>query len=692
MIDQEISLHFGVANVSFNRETILALYEYSLWTFSAVGKATSASNSQQSLQSNIGSKDVLVTPALVPNVISSNLKISFVLDSIQLAMNDSGKALAKAFVGKCEASLFFSELNTMKISINLGKIKLDDCVQRKPNQIHRNLIVMEGEQTLSLSYETFANMREKSLEYTGCLNIKAGSLQVTFLEDFANELGAFLSKFFHMQQLVDEAQRIAMQQAESLRKTLLQIIISLKSPIILIPKSLTATELLKVKLGNIDLHNKFSYSGSGPHITTLFTVQFRSIGIRRLSLPALESSILKDVDALLSLSIQTDDDVAVNPNVEIEISISDVQIKASFTDYVLILDTYYTIVNSSFISGGENQDTSEQNYLGKQIGGVTNFASSKKLWDVSIQLPRFGLEIVQESKENSDESLGRLTLLDIECRMSGCVDGGLFNEILLGDFSATDSRLSSTIFYREVIPTVGIEKKRLVMDYSILSDKVSTLIMTIESPKILLIPDFLFTVRDYFLLGYNASSLSTPLELPAQSPEAIVEEETTLSGSFSFRFNVIDAEITILKNNEVEETEAILLYVDQFVLASESILSLAVSRLGVALFNMGRRDGTLLHLIQPIDFTFVMDTRDMEQKQVSISVDFSDLIMLKISYHDVLVVLDILNRITELNNKSNSVVPFAKILAAPNLQNVPKKSDLKQVVYEVVGYVVKHLS
>jgi vacuolar protein sorting-associated protein 13A/C len=452
---------------------------------------------------------------------------------------------------------------------------------------------------------------------------------------------------------------------------------------------LSAPDVIVAKLGNIDVKNKYRLSTDKQASLNNFAIRIRSICLlsellNRATNEVARSAILKDVDIAIDLDLASDQTESHIPSTQLKMSVSDIALALNFLQYILLLDVYHLVMSSPYTGGSGSQTSGNTGELKSEDAAKDDGpdGATRIKFDMLLKIPRAGLEVFT----NGTDSLGRLSIVNVEYRQNTRANGTSWSELIVEDFSATDTRTSISTFHREVIPRIADDKKKLLIEYSSNVERFSTLLVTIDSPQVLFIPDFAFALQTFFVDGYSKSRLKKDATKTVSSLTAIPEDEAVEAvpeipeNRFSFRVNVVDAELIVLRDSAVEATDAILISIEQLVLAQESILSLAIGQMGMCLFNMTKRESTILHLVQAFDMTFILDSRSPspDQKQLVLSLEVADSILLRVSYHDLMVLLDTLQRITELSSKSApapSQPALSRVHSAASQLNITPAKD-----------------
>jgi vacuolar protein sorting-associated protein 13A/C len=212
----------------------------------------------------------------------------------------------------------------------------------------------------------------------------------------------------------------------------------------------------------------------------------------------------------------------------------------------------------------------------------------------------------------------------------------------MADFVITDTRPSQHILYRDILPASN--KRKLALEFTAASHGDGTLLVSIDAPKICFIPDFLFALRDFITGCVTKSamrSVPTPLPVTSQPMDTPTESD---SGSLSYRVTISDMQFLLIQDATQATSNAMVLSIAQLVVAHEHIISLAARGGAVALCAMNDQSQAL-SLIQPLDLTFVMDTRSEDKPKVTMAATLPDMMVLRVSYHDIMVVLDIARQV-----------------------------------------------
>ncbi|KAJ2202691.1 Vacuolar protein sorting-associated protein 13, partial [Coemansia sp. RSA 520] len=190
-------------------------------------------------------------------------------------------------------------------------------------------------------------------------------------------------------------------------------------------------------------------------------------------------------------------------------------------------------------------------------------------------------------------------------------------------------------------------------------------LLTLDSPRIILVLDHVF-----MLMGFATSAFppqppqAPPVALqggaakgksPA-SPKSSQMAETT--GGLIYKVDILHAEIILLANPSSRASEALILSVNQIILAQEGLFCATMDEIGVSLCTIDRRQETSRNVMDPFTVITTMDSRVTssggQTSQVSdVSVDVGNL-LLRLGLNDVLLMLEIFNKAMELMYRDSS--------------------------------------
>lgn len=192
----------------------------------------------------------------------------------------------------------------------------------------------------------------------------------------------------------------------------------------------------------------------------------------------------------------------------------------------------------------------------------------------SIRLNLYNGEAVRES-DFKDTGIVRFALNDNIVRAKMLADGALEAEIVLQTFTVTNTRPGRSRF-REVIPAEkNREQAQVMILYSSSGSSnpspQSYAVITVDSPKILFALDPAFALLSFFTSAFPAQP---PVE--AQTDDQQLDEKSIAPTSpaqpqsgFAFRFDLHDASITILEDDEQINSQALRLSINHISISQQ---------------------------------------------------------------------------------------------------------------------------
>ncbi|KAJ2350189.1 Vacuolar protein sorting-associated protein 13, partial [Coemansia sp. RSA 2618] len=185
-------------------------------------------------------------------------------------------------------------------------------------------------------------------------------------------------------------------------------------------------------------------------------------------------------------------------------------------------------------------------------------------------------------------------------------------------------------------------------------------LLTLDSPRIILVLDHVF-----MLMGFAASAF--PQQPPPPPPSAVQLKDTAqatdaraaeTTGGLIYKVDILHPELILLANPSSRASEALILSVNQIILAQEGLFCATMDEIGVSLCTIDRRQETSRNVMDPFTVIATMDSRVTasggQTSQISdVSVDVGNL-LLRLGLNDVLLMLEIFNKAMELMYRDGS--------------------------------------
>lgn len=330
-------------------------------------------------------------------------------------------------------------------------------------------------------------------------------------------------------------------------------------------------------------------------------------------------------------------------------------------------------VDASSPKGSEVQKPS---HLGPELGAESETWTKM---DLIFKVGAIGLELISGpiGKPIGDleaASLSKFTLNETSVKLRMISDGALESELLVQSFTISDTRTTEKIKYRKIMSLINTDvKQQFMASVSISGGEEKNLIalLTVDSPRVILALDYLFAVMSFVNAGLaqdeplvveeekddsaeeeeDDESLATR-DLTKRSASGQAEEKPAESGmSISYRVNVVDAQVVLIANPAISNSEAIVLGTKQVLVSQQHAMTLQVEKIGMFLCRMDQFETSQLRILD--DFS-IQTSLDMQSKGkasslMSINVDIGPLV-LRLSLRDILLAMQIVNRASAMSS------------------------------------------
>lgn len=721
-IDQTIDLTLSTLSLIVTRSSILTLYNFILTTFVP---SENAAPLTAPTQKSVVTQDVAPTPdeEVKKDTTSKKtepknpltLQVKVYLNSVNLILNNDGIRLATGTLSHGDVSVMLRQ-NQITVSAKLGNFSLtDDLSKSTSTQSLRQLLTIEGDELADFKFETYNPYKIDYPGYDQLIYLRIGSARFTFLEGPVRQLVAYATKFAEMKALYDRASEAAMNSAAQLQGAVMKLHfdILVKTPVVIFPGQKNNKDVVIANLGEISAFNEFVLGNPelGDEEVNQMKAAIRQIRVMSKfsfpDLPQQELPIVDNVDMEFDIEYAGHTEGSARPATKVKGSLSDVQINLTEKQYAFLINLANT-VSGAF--GGSGDSTIEEIDVDEQIpipssgadtiniSAVANLPSSSTQTDsdeakvyTSLELvfgmPTVALEIyrgdgVQKALEEASLSIVSLNQTKLKLKMLS--EGTMETELKIDSLTLNDSRTDVKTRYREIIPAVsnGGPQFQVKLDISAPTpDRNVIAVVTVDSPKVIFSLDFVFMLQHFFMTPFvpdvkaaeiaAASAKKTALStIKTKKRKSIVPQQQPQGKlTLSFRVNIVYAEIILLANPAISSSEAVILSAQQVMLSQQGIMALAVDKIGMFLCRMDKREETTLRFIETFDIAMTMDNRSTApgHQITNITIDVRPLI-LRLSYRDVMLILDIVNKAVEL---SQGPAPL------PMSANTPTNSQAK---------------
>ncbi|KAK4542998.1 hypothetical protein LTR36_005996 [Oleoguttula mirabilis] len=325
-------------------------------------------------------------------------------------------------------------------------------------------------------------------------------------------------------------------------------------------------------------------------------------------------------------------------------------------------------------------DEGKPSDLGPELGG------SGETWtklDLIFKVGAIGLELVSGKIDEpigdlEAASLSKFSLNETSVKLRLISDGALESELLIQSFTITDTRTHEKNKFRKIMSLINDDVKQQFMASVSISggaDKNMIALLTIDSPRVIVALDYLFAVLKFVNTGLaqdqplvieeetdedgkldaedDAASVDTAeLVAQKQSIEGETEEKKEEGGmTISFRVSLVDAQVVLIANPAIGNSEAIVLGTKQVLVSKQHAMTLQVEKVGMFLCRMDQFETTKLRILDDFSIQTSLDMRSQgkDPSLTSIHVDIEPLV-LRLSLRDILLAMQIVNRASAMSN------------------------------------------
>ncbi|KAK4893967.1 Vacuolar protein sorting-associated protein 13 [Elasticomyces elasticus] len=311
--------------------------------------------------------------------------------------------------------------------------------------------------------------------------------------------------------------------------------------------------------------------------------------------------------------------------------------------------------------------------LGHEEGTWTKMDLVFKVGAIGLELVASG-SLTEPIGDLEAASLSKFSLNETSVKLKMLSDGGMESELLVQSFTITDTRTKEKNKFRKIMSLINTEvKQQFMASVSISGGEEKNLIalLTVDSPRVILALDYLFAVLNFVNKGLeqdeplvvedetdaetqatddDAVSVDTQ-ELVSRS-QATDEKEPAAPGmSISYRVEVVDAQVVLLANPSISNSEAIVLGTKQVLISQQHAMTLQVEKVGMFLCRMDQFDTSQLRILDDFSIQTSLDMRSQakDSSLTSIHVDIQPLV-LRLSLRDILLAMQIFQRASSMQS------------------------------------------
>jgi vacuolar protein sorting-associated protein 13A/C len=624
-MDQTIHVTLSTFTFIVTRSSILKLQNFATRTF--------ANNTNEEEANKVSKKDTTSQKSKKAN--SSNMCARVLLDSVNVILNSEGKKLATAELSLGDLSVIMTE-GQINLATKFANLAFTDNLCPTPES--GKLLSIQGDQLIDLRYNSFIN--DGRSEYPGYdhgVYLRMGSAQINVLEPSIKRLQVYGEQFSEMQATYSKASKAAKQAAQDSAKQVSQVAdklhfdILVSTPIITLPDTEERDKIV-AHLGELYASNTFQEDTNeikaGLHAIKLES-QFCHADNTSHTLSILDQV---DIDFVVKMTAEG----STQPDLDVDGQIQDINVRLTDKQYAFLIQFANRLSNSPPGDGHEAKKSTSQKQATKQIKEKDPNARAIQF---GLNVKSIGLELFKDTSSTEDSiappSLTRIEIRNIITNISQFNNGTMEGNFIISSFSMDDTRPMIPTKFKHVISTIE-DGDQLVVSM----EKTKLIAVTLKNPKIILSLEHLLLIRDFFVLPTTNEESS--MVQSSEPMEADLQVEEKSAGDMSFMIKVLHPEVILLAQSNSEDTEALIVSIDEVMLAKQAQTSIVVTQFGLYLCNMSNRKETTLQCLQNFDFNF-----SMSSERLGLSLDP---LILQLSYGDVMLISDIVNKALALSS------------------------------------------
>lgn len=710
-IHQAANVTLSTLNFVVTRSSVLTLYMFILNTFVENENVADTSNAHRKSKgsSPSGSPESQRSAQFRNDKIQQQqqqqqkqlgMQVTLLLDSVNFILNNDGIRLATGELSHGDMTVLLAN-GTTKVAAKFANFTLtDDLTPPKEKRVHkpydRQLLTIQGEELVDLRFDTYLKDDEEYPGYDQSLYVKMGSAQFTFLERPVRQLLEFMGKFAAMKAVYDRARQAALESAQQLQQSTAKthFDITIMTPVVLFPEMHRhPLDVVVAHLGEISASNEFRNEDNG-------CINAVKAGIRAISLTSkyyhqghaedqlqLQTlPIIDNIDLDFDISSMHEGKVGTRPDVDIVGSITDIRMHLTDRQYAFLMDAINMF--SRVLTPPQSTETAkavsppplpkrsplsmqavqEQRTSSvspeKQRANMDEDQQTNEQPNIRLKLKSntIGLDVYMAEKTSNDPQavvdLSRIALNGTAVEVLMLKDNSINVDLQVSALTVDDTRPNIKSKFKNIIPAnENGHQFELQLDISPPEPtRHGIALITVNDPRVVLSLDHAFLLLEFFTKPFG-NSANNRQQQPgaAQSPgkqRQVNDNEADAGMEIFYRLNVIHPEFILLANPDATDSEAIVLSADQVMISRQAVVALAVRQVGMFLCRMDMRQTSTLRFIQTFDVSLSMNNNaDQVENKTELAVDV-DLLVLRLSYRDALLITDIFNKAYELYNQS----------------------------------------
>lgn len=432
--------------------------------------------------------------------------------------------------------------------------------------------------------------------------------------------------------------------------------------------------------------------------------------LRELSLP-----IIDDLDIAFLIESPETPATEWGPATRITGTVSDIRMALTERQYKWLLAIYNNLMET-FMSGGdgtEENDIPQEDRLSFHSSSVRSQprlqqkekerASPKSTNAIQLamtmNLNMVRLELLAgedaDPKEWDEHRIAELAFNNTSMSMQTMEDASMLLEVQMGSITFIDTRATSSSKFRQIMTPSHVDGPQFQVQLRMPAkheQQIMSVSATIDSPKVVLSLDYVFLLVDFFMKPFTpeptteaqafaksqrerystgnddvsksrkqsiASSAvhNSQRSIKSQQQQQQQQQQETNPMQLHYNVNIVDVEVACLAKPESSSSEAVILSFKQLTAIQQESLVCKLDSIGMVLCRMDSPTGSAIPFIQNFNVDLKWETSsNMPGCSITmLQVDVQPLII-RISYQDAMLVMDIVNKALALMG-SNSAPP-----------------------------------
>ncbi|ODV87231.1 hypothetical protein CANARDRAFT_5784 [[Candida] arabinofermentans NRRL YB-2248] len=705
VFDQKVDMNIADFKVVITRKSLLTLLNFALNTFTDPDAPELPADMLRHNNEDEG------------DTAPQHIDVNMFLESIVLVLNDDGIKLATMTLQKADISIFMLP-EKMKVGMKLGGLSLLDEVNEGASRDSalRQLMKIQGNELAELYYETYDPATNKE-PYSSSIKFETGSIVVMFVEEAFTKIYAYLSQFQRMKYIYDKAREAALDRANNIEgANQMKFDILIRAPILIFPSVVDPRndlyDNITINLGELYAVNEFVPKDNfllnmidGGLRNTLITSSFHTKEGKIQDLEMIDGlDVGFKIDYCDDVSIQRPSLIVTGGVTGKEMILTELQtnymlkvmqgiprVFASTTDIdAAIEDIEQDATNANFIID-PNRASSPIRNAPATTDNNAPVAPDHIQVDLDFNIPLLSLTLYNQTQSCTildGKALSRFSLNDVGIKLEMKQNGNFKSDLHIKSFIVQDVREDTNNKFTDIIPDVPLA------DYQFMASVVSSGVegkrntnvnLAVDSPKVILALDYLMSLKEF---ADFATSLSTPTSdvsgsLPmieevenddegnsnGDSQESRLRNNTTeqkqseTQDTLTCTISVVDPSIILLASPQLEDSEAIVFKINQFMLTSQDSLNLNAIGISMFLCKMDAYETNRLKIIDEFSASFNMDSRGSTSTHLLSSIDITvDPLLVRVSLRDIKLALGIFNSASTMYSKvANAVAEGVKV-------------------------------